>query len=158
MSIPPFQVFLEANRATVHRFLRVAVGPHEADDCFQETFLAALRAYPNVRDGDRLDRWVLKIASRKAIDHHRRRARSPVPVEEVPDAMATGDLEPDDELLWRAVAELPAKQRVAVIHRYVLDRSYADIAAVMGGTEEAARANVYQAMKGLREQMGERIR
>ncbi len=47
--LPPFERFLEANRATVYRFLLVAVGPVEADDVFQETFLAALRAYPRVR-------------------------------------------------------------------------------------------------------------
>ncbi|HEY7763142.1 MAG TPA: sigma factor, partial [Actinomycetota bacterium] len=63
---PPFRDFLEANRATVYRFLSVAVGPQEADDAFQETFLAALRAYPRVREPEKLDRWILAIASRKA--------------------------------------------------------------------------------------------
>ena len=64
--VPPFQEFLEANRTAVYRFLQVAVGPLEAEDCFQETFLSALRAYPRLRDGEALDRWVLRIASRKA--------------------------------------------------------------------------------------------
>ena len=77
-TVPPFQDFLEANRATVYRFLTVAVGPSDADDCFQETFLAALRAYPRVTRGERLDRWILRIASRKAIDHHRATARHAV--------------------------------------------------------------------------------
>ena len=72
---PPFGRFLEEHRTVVYRFLRVAVGPSEADDCFQETFLAALRAYPRLRDADRLDRWILRIASRKAIDHYRRAAK-----------------------------------------------------------------------------------
>ena len=78
-TVPPFQDFLEANRATVYRFLTVAVGPSDADDCFQETFLAALRAYPRVTRGERLDRWILRIASRKAIDHHRAIARHAAP-------------------------------------------------------------------------------
>ncbi len=47
--VPPFQGFLDAHRATVYRFLMVAVGPQDADDVFQETFLAALRAYPDLR-------------------------------------------------------------------------------------------------------------
>ena len=78
-SIPPFQTFLEANRAPVYRFLVVAVGPQDADDVFQETFLAALKAYRRLTDGTKLDRWILTIASRKAIDHHRggRAGRSP---------------------------------------------------------------------------------
>ena len=87
-TVPPFQDFLEANRATVYRFLTVAVGPGDADDCFQETFLAALRAYPRVTRGERLDRWILRIASRKAIDHHRAIARHAVPTAEPPERVA----------------------------------------------------------------------
>ena len=150
-SVPPFQDFLEANRATVYRFLTVAVGPADADDCFQETFLSALRAYPRVTRGERLDRWILRIASRKAIDHHRSRARVGYSTAEPPErAMPPVDPTPDDEL-WRAVRTLPPHQRVAVVHRHVLDRSYPEIAELMGSSEEAARANVSQGIKKLRE-------
>jgi RNA polymerase sigma factor (sigma-70 family) len=156
--VPPFASFLEANRAAVYRFMTVAVGPGEADDGFQETFLAALRAYPRLTDGANLDRWVLRIASRKAIDHHRARVRA-VPVEAVPepdrgDARGT---EPDPidarDPLWRAVRSLPPRQRVAVVHRHVLDRSYGEIAELMECSEETARANVYQGTRRLRELM-----
>ena len=149
--IPPFQDFLESNRSTVYRFLTVAVGPHDADDCFQETFLAALRAYPRVTNGERLDRWILRIASRKAIDHHRAGGRRAVPTATVPDRAApTDDRTPDDEL-WTVVRSLPPRQRVAVVHRHVLDRPYAEIAEMMGTSEQTARANVYQGTKKLRE-------
>jgi len=151
-AVPPFQDFLEANRATVYRFLRVAVGPSDADDAFQETFLAALRAYPRLRDGERLDRWILRIASRKAIDQHRASARRALPVAQVPDRAAApqADSHPDDPL-WAAVASLPPRQRVAVVHRHVLDRPYAEIADLMGSSEDTARANVSQGVKRLRE-------
>ena len=151
---PPFQAFLEANRSTVYRFLTVAVGPHDADDVFQETFLAALRAYPRVREPDKLDRWILAIASRKAIDHHRGASRRAVPTDDPPERPvldpAPGD--PSDPL-WAAVRSLPPKQRVAVVHRHVLDRPYAEIAELMGSSEQTARANVYQGTKRLRELM-----
>jgi RNA polymerase sigma factor (sigma-70 family) len=149
--VPPFQEFLERHRTVVLRFLLAAVGPHDADDCFQETFLAALRAYPTLRDGASLDRWILRIASRKAVDHHRRAARVPRPVESVPEAPAPEGGHDGNELLWKAVGELPPRQRLALVHRYVLDRSYAQVAEAMGGTEEAARANVHQGMRKLRE-------
>jgi RNA polymerase sigma factor (sigma-70 family) len=137
----------------VYRFLRVAVGPHDVDDCFQETFLAALRAYPRLVDGERLDRWILRIASRKAIDHHRARGRAPVPTAAPPERAApAGDPTPD-EALWAAVGSLPPRQRVAVVHRHVLDRPYAEIADLMGSTEESVRANVYQGVKKLKELM-----
>jgi RNA polymerase sigma factor (sigma-70 family) len=150
---PPFGEFLEQHRAVVYRFLVIAVGPTDADDCFQETFVSALRAYPKLRNADRLDRWILRIASRKAIDHHRRAAKRPIATATLPDR-ATHDAEPNDELLWKAVADLPPRQRIAIVQRHVLDRSYADIAEAMGGTETAARANVHQGMRRLRELIG----
>jgi RNA polymerase sigma factor (sigma-70 family) len=154
-TVPPFQEFLEANRAVVYRFLTVAVGPQEADDAFQETFIAALRAYPRVREPDKLDRWILAIASRKAVDHHRGASRRPTPVEDLPEAEDDRAPEPQDptDPLWEAVRGLPPRQRVAVVHRHVLDRSYEEIAELMGSTEQTARANVSQGVRRLRELM-----
>jgi RNA polymerase sigma factor (sigma-70 family) len=152
-TVPPFQDFLEANRATVYRFLTVAVGPNDVDDCFQETFLSALRAYPRVTRGERLDRWILRIASRKAIDHHRAGSRRALPMPELPERATTAVDPTTDDDLWEAVRTLPPRQRVAVVHRHVLDRAYAEIADLMGTSEETARANVYQGTKKLREMM-----
>ena len=153
--LPPFETFLDANGPTVYRFLLAAVGPVEADDVYQETFLAALRAYPRVRERDKLDRWILAIASRKAIDHHRGTKRRPIPTGNVPDTVGTAGVEPIvDDALWEAVKELPPRQRVAVVHRHVLDRSYDEIAELMACSIETARANVYQGMKRLRELVG----
>jgi len=131
----------------------VAVGPADADDVFQETFLAALRAWPRVRDDGRLDRWALTIASRKAIDHHRRGARRPTPTPDPPDrAAAVAPTDPDEEL-WAAVRSLPPKQRAALVHRFVLDRPYGEIAQILGCSEEAARASVSEAIRKLRRNM-----
>jgi RNA polymerase sigma factor (sigma-70 family) len=55
--------------------------------------------------------------------------------------------------LWSAVRELPPRQRAAVVHRHVLDRSYSEIAELMGCSEETARANVFQGMRKLRTTM-----
>jgi RNA polymerase sigma factor (sigma-70 family) len=151
--IPPFQSFLEDNRAVVYRLLLASVGPNDADDVFQETFLAALRAYPSLRDASNLRGWVLTIATRKAIDAARSRGRRPVAVGDVEDLAGPthlGAVERDDDL-WSSVRGLPERQRMAVAHRFVLDRSYADIAEAMDCSEETARANVHQGLKKLRE-------
>jgi RNA polymerase sigma factor (sigma-70 family) len=152
--LPPFQEFLEANQATVYRFLTVAVGPQEADDVFQETFIAALRAYPRVRESNKLGRWILAIASRKAIDHHRGASRRAVPTDDPPERPVLDPPMSDaGDPLWAAVRALPPRQRVAVVHRHVLDRGYQEIAELMGCSEQTARANVYQGTKRLRELM-----
>ena len=160
-AIPPFQVFLDEHRTTVYRFLLASVGPDEADDCFQDTFLAALRGYPDLRDAANLRGWILAIATRKAIDAGRRRVRRPLPVEDVEplvEAPAESEAQAFDgeHPLWKAVRALPVRQRAAVVHRVVLDQSYPDIARAMDSSEETARANVYQGLKKLREAWGVR--
>ena len=73
-ALPPFQAFLEEHLEAVRAFLRGMVGPTDAEDCLQETFIAALRAYPRAHSGN-LRAWVFTIARRKAIDHQRSRSR-----------------------------------------------------------------------------------
>jgi RNA polymerase sigma factor (sigma-70 family) len=155
--LPPFQRFLDEQRDAVWRFLVCSVGRLEAEDCFQETFIAALRAYPRLRPGSNLRAWVLTIAHRKALDAHRGRARRALPVAEAADmadlAQAGGDSFPParDEPLWEAVGELPARQRSAVVLRFVADLPHRDIAAAMGCSEEAARRSLHEGLSKLRE-------
>jgi RNA polymerase sigma factor (sigma-70 family) len=154
VSIPPFAAFLEEQRRPVYRFLVATVGRDAADDCFQETFLAALRAYPRLRNGSNLRSWALTIATRKAVDHLRARGKRPVPVADVPDVVAS-EVPDDDPALWSAVRDLPPVQRAAVVHRYVLDLPYSEVAAALGSSEEAARAAAYEGRKKLRARLEE---
>src|ERR1700736_4126993 len=108
MGTPPFQRLLDSSRHDVYRFLVAAVGPDEADDCFQETFVAALRAYPRLRDASNLRSWVLTIAHRKAIDAHRARSRRAIPMEAIAEDAAPRRADGEPEL-WQAVGQLPAK-------------------------------------------------
>jgi RNA polymerase sigma factor (sigma-70 family) len=153
MELPPFQRLLEEHRVDVYRFLVAAVGPLDADDCFQETFLSALRAYRRLRDASNLRGWLFTIATNKAMDHWRASARRPVPMDELPERVSVESEDGRPEL-WRAVAGLPPMQRAALIHRYVLDLPYADVAAALGCSEEAARANAYEGRRKLREMQG----
>ena len=123
MSLPPFQRFLDAHAPHVQRFLVGVVGRNDADDCFQETFLSALRAYP-AGTATNLRAWVLTIAHRKAIDSHRARARRATPRDAVPERPAK-EATDRDPALWAAVRTLPPKQRDAVLLRYVNDLSHA---------------------------------
>lgn len=149
--LPPFQMFLDEHRDAVWRFLAASVGAAAADDCFQETFMAALRAYPRLTPDSNLRAWVLTIAHRKALDHHRARARRPLPVPDVAErAGAAPDPAPREEDLWAAVHALPARQRAAVLLRYRGDLSHREIAAALGCSEEAARRSLHEGLTKLR--------
>jgi RNA polymerase sigma factor (sigma-70 family) len=149
--LPPFQTLIDEHAGDVMAVLRGAVGRTDADDCFQETFLAALRAYPKLSEGGNLRGWLITIAHRKAIDHHRARGRRPVPVAEVAE-VAISDPEPGDGI-WTAVGALPPKQRAAVTLRYASDLPHAEIAAALGCSPEAARRSLHEGLKRLRKEL-----
>ena len=155
MPLPPFQRFLDEQRDPVWRFLVAAVGRDAADDCFQETFLSALQAYPRLRHGEHLRAWVLTIASRKAIDHHRARRRAAVPVGAPPE-VATPASEVADEETWRLVRKLPARQRAVLLLRYAGDLPHRDVGAALGCSEEASRQAAREGLRRLRDQIGAR--
>jgi RNA polymerase sigma factor (sigma-70 family) len=156
--LPPFQSLLDSHDRDVHRFLIATVGPVDADDVYQETWIAALRAYPQLADASNLKGWLFTIAHRKAIDHVRARARRATPVAEPADLPEAGGAGSEgvaavaDEELWTAVAALPDKQRTAVSLRFIADSAYAEIATAMEISEPAARRNVHEGLKRLREE------
>ena len=159
ITLPPFQALLDEHGSDVLGFLIASVGPHDAEDCFQETFIAALRGYPKLRHTRNLRGWLLTIAHRKAMDHHRAGSRRATPggtAEEVSDradgARAVAD-EPDDSgELWRAVSTLPPKQRSAVVLRFATGMSHREIGTTLDCSEDAARRNVHEGIKTLREE------
>jgi RNA polymerase sigma factor (sigma-70 family) len=155
VKLPPFQALLDEHSTDLYRFCVATAGWGEADDCFQETWIAALRAYPKLRSADNLRAWLFRIAQNKAIDLHRSRARRPVPVEAVPE-MVGGEadapaLDGQPEL-WGALRALPPKQRTAVFCRTVLGMPYDELAVLLESSEDAARHNVFEGLKKLREE------
>ena len=150
MSLPPFQLFLERHQDEVFGLLRALVGADAAEDCFQETFLSALRAYPRLDPGSNLRGWVLTIARRKAVDHHRAANRNGHVGEPVEVAVAPPEVA--DDGLWTAVRRLPEKQRAAIAYRYVSDLPYREVARLLGTSEVAARQNVHAGLRRLRQE------
>jgi RNA polymerase sigma factor (sigma-70 family) len=148
---PPFEHIVARHGGTVLRVCRVILGVHDAQDAWSETFLAALRAYPDLPDDANAEAWLVTIAHRKAIDVLRARKRQPAPVGELPEA--PGDLGVPgaaDADLWQAVAALPAKQRQAVAYHYVAGLAYAEIAELLGGSTDAARRAAADGVRNLR--------
>jgi RNA polymerase sigma factor (sigma-70 family) len=138
-TLPPFEEIVIRHGPTVLRVCRAVLGPMDADDAWSETFLAALRAYPTLRPGSNVEAWLVTIAHRKAIDQTRARARRPLTVDNIPDQPTRSETDRWDGDLWTALQALPFKQRTAVAYHYLVGMSYADVAAVTGGSQDAAR-------------------
>ena len=150
VKLPPFQLLLDRHSGELFRFLAASVGPVDAEDAFQETFLSALRAYPKLRDASNLRAWLFQIAHRKALGVQRGRARRPIPVEELPEVATGVDGGEREPQLWRAVRRLPDKQRTAVFLRFAADLDYAQIGAALDCSEPAARQNVRAGLATIR--------
>jgi RNA polymerase sigma factor (sigma-70 family) len=147
----PFEKVVEQHGGTVLRVCRVILGVHDAEDAWSETFLAAMRAYPDLPDDANAEAWLVTIAHRKAIDVIRSRKRQPAPVGDLPETPTTLGVPGDgDGDLWQAVAALPDKQRQAVAYHYVAGLAYAEIAAILGGSTDAARRAAADGIRNLR--------
>jgi len=153
--LPPFQALIDAHAADLHRFLAASVGPDRAEDCLQETFLSALRAYPRLRHADNLRAWLFTIAQRKATDAVRalRRHQAADLDQVAQEHLAATPHRSNDDDLWGSVRGLPAKQRAALVHRFVFDLAYRDVGERMGISEEAARQNVSAGLRRLRKEV-----
>jgi RNA polymerase sigma factor (sigma-70 family) len=152
----PFEAIVAEHGAVVMRVCRALLGPVEADDAWSETFLAALRAYPNLSPGSNLRGWLVTIAHNKAIDQIRARHRVPVPAGEVSERLTGGEPgpEPADTDLHGVLAALPPKQRGAVVYRYLADLPYAEVAALLECSQAAARRSAADGIARLRRHYG----
>ncbi len=151
MTKAPFEHIVEQHGATVLRVCRAVLGPHEAQDAWSETFMAALRAYPDLADSANIQAWLVTIAHRKAIDITRARTRAPLPVERPPDQLSTAGIpEPGAGDVWADVAALPTKQRQAIAYHYLAGLPHKDVAEIIGGSTDAARRATADGIKSLR--------
>jgi RNA polymerase sigma factor (sigma-70 family) len=150
VAVQPFEHVVAEHGDVVFRVCRAVVGPQDAEDAWSETFLAALRAYPDLRPDSNVRGWLVTIAHRKAIDRYRSTKRAPIAVEHVPERQTGSTWSPPDTDLWDAVRVLPPKQRAAVAYHYVADLPYADVAVLIGTTEAAARRSAADGIATLR--------
>lgn len=155
-ALEPFDVVVERHGPAVLRFCVARMGSDRGEECFQETLLAALRTYDGLRDPGAVAGWLFQIAQRKIVDAARAAQRAPVAAgDAIEEHLAPWhDPDPGSSGVWARVAALPPKQREAVALRYVADLPHADVATVMGTSVEAARRNVFEGLRRLRDEAG----
>ncbi|WP_157974207.1 RNA polymerase sigma factor, partial [Desertihabitans aurantiacus] len=155
----PFDRAVDAHGAVVLRVCRAVLGPGpDADDAWSETFLSALRAWPDLAEGADVRAWLVTIAHRRAIDVTRARARRAVPTEQLPERPSSwGNPDVADAELWTALAALPHKQRLCVAYHHVAGLPHAEVAALLGGTPAAARRAASDGVAALRRALAHRV-
>ena len=151
MKVPPFEEVVARHGATVLRVCHAVVGPVDAEDAWSDTFLSALKAYPELPEDANVEAWLVTIAHRRALDVGRARSRRAVPTESVPEhADARADPQARDPDLWAALQRLPDKQRHAVAYHHIAGLPFAEIAVIPGNSPDAARRAAADGIKTLR--------
>ncbi len=153
---PPFEQVVAEHGPTVLRVCRAILGPTDADDAWTDTFVSALRAYPELPPGSNVRGWLVTIAHHRAIDHVRAAQRRPTPTDQIPELATAPRLDTfdDDHAELRAALDtLGPKQRAAVVYRHLAELPYAEVARQMGISESAARRNAADGISNLRARM-----
>jgi RNA polymerase sigma-70 factor (ECF subfamily) len=159
---PDFESLVEWHGGELFGYLwRLTGNEADASDSLQDTFLRAFKAYERLQDFSNLRAWLYKIATNTARTRHARSQRRQA--DPLLEPIASGEKAVDVQVLERtqlasvkqAVMALPARQRAALMMRKYQELEYSEIAAALDCSEDSARANVYQALKKLREQFAE---
>ena len=162
-----FDLLLQKYRLPLVNFLfRMVRDAATAEDLAQEVFLRVYRARRQYSPSAKFTTWLFRIATNLALnsvrDNRHRRADvsidAPVEEDEAPRELPAREMRIDEhmverdrsEFIRRAVAELPEKQRVAVLlHKYE-EMDYGEIAKVLECSESALKSLLFRAYETLR--------
>ena len=158
VTLPAFQTLVDAHWRDVARLAHALAGPVDGDDVAQQAWIQALAAYPRLQSSRNLRSWLLTITHRCAMDVHRSRGRRAVPSDTVSElaerpAVAGPEAGLPDTDLWKRVADLPERQRHAVVLKYVADLDHAAIAQALETTPTMSRRLVSDGLAALRKEL-----
>jgi RNA polymerase sigma-70 factor (ECF subfamily) len=148
-----FEDFYREHVAAVYQYALAVLGnSSDAEDVTQQTFLNAYRAFQRGERPKKAHNWLIKIAHNVCRMRWRQSGRRPqeVPLERAGEPAAPDDERPSLDEVLQALAKLPFNQRAAIVMREVEDRSYAEIAEVLGVTVPAVEALLFRARGNMR--------
>jgi RNA polymerase sigma-70 factor, ECF subfamily len=147
-------------RPKLHRFCtRMCGSALDGEDVVQETLAEAFYSLGSLRDENRLEPWLFRIAHHKCVDFLRRERRAredtvSYPPNELPEPAPATPGDDDvaiDEALASLVTELPPKERAAVLLKDVLSYALDDVAVVVDSTVGGVKAALHRGRAKLRE-------
>lgn len=159
-----FGALMQAHHAYVFRLVYAIVRhEHDTADICQETWLTVWRHLAEFRGGAKFTTWLHPIATRKALDHLRKRRRwydrfLPFPPDieiATPESRADPITEERRERLQRVLAALPSLHRTVLALREVQGLSYDEIAHAAGIPAGTVMSRLYHARRLLAKKLKE---
>ena len=164
--LPTFEDLIDRYQREIYRYaLHLTRNQADADDLYQDTFLKAYNAFERLDASANFRAWLYRIATNTFLSAKRKAGRErPLDIEtdgevaaahfDQPASMDAKDLLVEVE---QFIQTLPEKQRVALVLRKYQELDYRQIGDVLKCSEDAARANVYEALRKLRACFQDRV-
>ncbi len=157
------QVFEAYQDRIYNTILYMTQSVEEAKDLTQEVFVDVFLSIQNFKGQSKLSTWIYRIAINKALNHQRfKKAKKRLNTvfsifhlsqsDDVPDFIHPGILLENKELsetLYRAIDQLPDKQKMAFVLRQLEDLSYTEIAEVMQTSTPSVESLLFRAKQNL---------
>ena len=158
--VDAFEALVERHGPEMYRLAAAIVGPDDARDVAQESFVAAWRDLPNLRQADRFEVWLRRIVINRSRNTLRSRGRRPTQRLEGMTVVETASPTPDfrdaihaRDSLDAAFAGLSADHRAAVVLHYGSELSIRETAEAMGVAVGTAKSRLNAALGRLRAAM-----
>ena len=150
---PAILAFVDRYYTPIHRYLSRLLGdPQVAAELTQETFLEAYTTLPRLVYDSHLSAWLFQIATNLARKHHRRRCL--IDWTSLDTRVAhPASLEQrivQQDLIERALAQLPLDQKACLLLHAWAGLTCAEIARVVGKTEDAVKMMLMRARRQFR--------
>jgi RNA polymerase sigma-70 factor (ECF subfamily) len=134
----------------------------DAEDAVQQTFLSAQRALASGTSPRDDAAWLATIARHECLARVRARMREPLPItleegDAAPDAHTAAVRRQEADELRKALAELPAQQREAILLREVRGLSYLEVASSLSVTTSAVESLLFRARRSLQTRLQEAL-
>lgn len=153
-----FDVIVERHRRHVYQLCFRFMGNHEdASDLAQDVFVRAFKGLRNFKNESSLGTWLYRVAVNVCLNRRalKRPETEPLDPAEHVDARIDSPLDRvlrDEKaaVVRRAIEKLPPKQRATLVLRVYQELSHEEIAAVLGSSVGAVKANFFHALGNLR--------
>lgn len=152
---PSFAEFVAAHERILLRFAYLITGNQaDAEDAVQDALIKTARRWATIHP-EGAPAYVRRVVTNQAIENKRRRRDIPVDLDADAAVSVDGGLlrYEADQAFFGRLRLLPPKQRAAVVLRYYLDLSDAEVGACLGCTPQTVRSQIHRALDRLRRSM-----
>jgi len=145
----------------IYRYIVYRVPEQDAEDLTAEVFTNMIESLPRYEErGIPFEAWLYRIAAARVADYHRARSRNQQV--ELSEQLAQDDPQPEEtilqaqerETLRKALANLNEDERKLILLRFVERKSHAEVAEILGKSENAVKVMQHRALSKTAKHLG----